>query len=589
MENFDLPHEIFGPKTYPGEDSIADVIFVPTDEEISSGHRCKVFPAYIPGEMTEGSSVVKCRMFNASRKLIDSVVSEVLSLKKCYNPHIVMFYGAMQYPGGVAMFMESLDGWTLREIQDDSAYTRVPEYVMRPITHQILKGLKFLNEADILHNNICRDNIMVTESGVVKILGFSSCQQLPLDTDTDGNVEVKAAIEYPCRYYPPERQPQVSQLPITTAIDIWGLGVTIFQMVTARSPNVYPVCFPRGKYFGTHQRVVMNFSALLWDEAYESLSDDLKRLICHCLIYNPERRPAAMDLLHDFWFTDTPGYKPGYNTEYMERSTVLSPAALQRTGDMLKIPPSMVRDIVMQEPGSLVDLLYNVQERGEWLQVFDEKRKRDKLLLQGVSQVLGSGPKPVLPPGQAQPVEDWNNLIVAYCAGIFACIEGAEGAFGQAQAAAAAAGVSVGGGQNMVVGKTEFWRPTSATTPNEEEILEMEREAAEALRAEEALREEPEEDYSKRRASRKRSLFRRGMSFSGLGSRSMSLRSRKVAYESLDESPECIEMKALDSQGKGACAEPLDELPECIEMKELDSHCQGACADPLKEVLECIE
>ena len=83
----------------------------------------------------------------------------------------------------------------------------------------------------VIHGNLKPKNILVTDRGVPKLLGFGVAKLIRCDAGTDGNT-TDALSENP-QYASPE---QIGRETITTASDIYSLGVILYQILSGRWP-----------------------------------------------------------------------------------------------------------------------------------------------------------------------------------------------------------------------------------------------------------------------------------------------------------------------------------------------------------------
>lgn len=91
---------------------------------------------------------------------------------------------------------------------------------------QLLDAVQAVHERFIVHSDIKPSNVLVTESGQVKLLDFGISRWLEADGDQS---EHRAFTPY---YASPE---QLSGQNLTLASDIYSLGVVLFELVTAQT------------------------------------------------------------------------------------------------------------------------------------------------------------------------------------------------------------------------------------------------------------------------------------------------------------------------------------------------------------------
>ncbi len=125
---------------------------------------------------------------------------------------------AMEYVQG-----ERIDAWCDRHALDLSA--RITLFL------KVCAAVEYAHRNLIIHRDIKPANILVTEDGTPKLLDFGIARIL--DDQTDLLATATAAHAMTLAYASPE---QIERLPLTTAADVYSLGVVLYQLVTGRRP-----------------------------------------------------------------------------------------------------------------------------------------------------------------------------------------------------------------------------------------------------------------------------------------------------------------------------------------------------------------
>ncbi|MDH5759049.1 MAG: serine/threonine-protein kinase [Gemmatimonadota bacterium] len=154
-------------------------------------------------------------------------------LSRLDHPHIArLFDGGVTTDGSPYFVMEYVDGRPLGEYCDSLGLS-VRERI--GIALQVCDAVRHAHENLVIHRDLKPENILVTESGDVKLLDFGIARAL--DADPDG-FQTATSAPHPMTwaYASPE---QIRGLTLTTASDVYALGVLLYRLVTGRHP--YPI------------------------------------------------------------------------------------------------------------------------------------------------------------------------------------------------------------------------------------------------------------------------------------------------------------------------------------------------------------
>jgi len=152
--------------------------------------------------------------------------SEAASLARLSHPGIATVYELIEDDGQLVLAMELVRGRTLQQILE-----QVGAFSPRQaadLCMQTLAVLEHAHAAGIVHRDLKPGNLMVTDSGVIKIMDFGIAHA----HDSLGLTNAGAVIGTPA-YMAPE---QVLGQPIDARTDVYAMGVVLFRLVTAALP-----------------------------------------------------------------------------------------------------------------------------------------------------------------------------------------------------------------------------------------------------------------------------------------------------------------------------------------------------------------
>jgi tRNA A-37 threonylcarbamoyl transferase component Bud32 len=150
---------------------------------------------------------------------------EAKSAGRLNHSNIVTIHDVGKSDGVAYIAMEFLQGRSLREILDSGVV--LPPEKIADITAQVADGLAFAHENGIVHRDIKPPNIMVLDSGLVKITDFGIAL-LPTGSRT-----LAGTVFGSPKYMSPE---QVIGRPVDGRADIFSLGAVLYEMLTGFPP-----------------------------------------------------------------------------------------------------------------------------------------------------------------------------------------------------------------------------------------------------------------------------------------------------------------------------------------------------------------
>jgi serine/threonine protein kinase len=158
--------------------------------------------------------------------IVERFRTEARAQANLNHPNLATLFAFLEHEGTALMVMEFVDGENLQEMVKRRGPLPVSEII--PIFKQALLGVGAAHRMGIVHRDLKPGNIMVNKLGIVKVMDFGIAKVAGDHGLTRTGVQVGTVY-----YMSPE---QVKSQAVDARTDIYALGVTLYELLTARVP-----------------------------------------------------------------------------------------------------------------------------------------------------------------------------------------------------------------------------------------------------------------------------------------------------------------------------------------------------------------
>eukprot|EP00760_Papus_ankaliazontas_P012496 PhM_4_TR15334/c0_g1_i1/m.23776 len=249
---------------------------------LGQGATCRVYLA-ITDTGTQVAMKVQ-RVGNRDSPAVRRVLAEIQLMSQLRHDNIVHMLDTALDGDNVILVQEFVAGGTLGSLQE--SFGALPVKSVQRYLREVLYGMVYLHENDILHRDIKPHNVLLMIDGQAKVADFGAAAKLAAETK-------HAKFVGTPMYMSPE---DARGEPPSKASDVWSLGIMTVQLLTGTVP-----------FDLAHMSSVSNFMARLAAGVKLIYPEKLVKLplamafVEACLTRDPAARPSMETLLgHEF-------------------------------------------------------------------------------------------------------------------------------------------------------------------------------------------------------------------------------------------------------------------------------------------------
>jgi len=224
-------------------------------------------------------------------KVTHTIEDEISLLGRLQHPHLIKCLGATKHTAHFNIFLEWMPGGSITNLL--GKYGPFDEKIVISYTRQILQGVAYLHQNQVIHRDIKGANILVDSTGQnIRIADFGAAARLA--TQITGAGEFQGQLLGTIAFMAPEVLRGESY---GRACDVWSVGCVIIEMATGKPP------------WNAHEH--SNHLALIFKiacaesppEIPENINPALRDVLLRCFEGKQEERTSAMELLRHPLFT----------------------------------------------------------------------------------------------------------------------------------------------------------------------------------------------------------------------------------------------------------------------------------------------
>ncbi|MEM7082079.1 MAG: serine/threonine-protein kinase [Pseudomonadota bacterium] len=261
------------------------------------------------GEFEQRVAIKIVRRYMMSQELVQRFDSERQLLAGLHHPYVAQLIDGGTTDDGVPyLVMEYIDGQRIDEYCDDNTFTLDQRI---ELLKKVAVAVQAAHKNLIVHRDLKPANVLVTHDGIPKLLDFGIAKLIdPAGKPAAGHTTMFGHMPMTPDYSSPE---QILEGTVTTASDIYSLGVLAYELLTGTRPytlnaNSHPRLMksvetlsiekPSGRLerrSRDEQTIWASRRSTSPQQLVKDLAGDLDRILLKALHKDPQQRYESVD------------------------------------------------------------------------------------------------------------------------------------------------------------------------------------------------------------------------------------------------------------------------------------------------------
>ncbi|KAF8654130.1 hypothetical protein AX16_003661 [Volvariella volvacea WC 439] len=233
--------------------------------------------------------------YERKKSMLSALEREIELLKDLQHENIVQYLYSSIDDEYLNIFLEYVPGGSVTALLRN--YGAFEEPLVRNFVRQILQGLSYLHERDIIHRDIKGANILVDNKGGVKISDFGISKKVDDNSaPIGGNRMHRPSLQGSVFWMAPE---VVKQSVHTQKADIWSVGCLVVEMLTGEHPWAQL----------TQMQAIFKIGSSEQPTIPSDISAEAQDFLQQTFRLDHTARPSAAELLRHSWIVGKPKSK----------------------------------------------------------------------------------------------------------------------------------------------------------------------------------------------------------------------------------------------------------------------------------------
>lgn len=250
--------------------------------KLALNHEDKLYYAI---KIMKKSILLKRRVGMKRGSAFENAMKEIQLMKKMNHKNIIQLFEVINDPKDDHIFMviEYAEGGPILKGEPEQ-FVPIFEEKCKKYFLDVLAALEYLHNLHIIHRDVKPENILITRDGTAKLSDFG----VSILVDNIDDEALKKTVGSPA-FFAPELCTENGKI-VGTALDVWGLGVSLYCCLFARLPF-------SGETEMQMYDSIRNQEAIFTLPVSPELEDLLKRL----LTKDPEKRVTIPEIKIHPW------------------------------------------------------------------------------------------------------------------------------------------------------------------------------------------------------------------------------------------------------------------------------------------------